>query len=257
MIKFPKSVAKKREKRRILFTFENYSYRTRLKTAIQMDTMYDTMLQLPLFQGMTEDDLTSILEKVKFHFAKFMPGEVIVQAGSPCKGLVFVMRGLTLATTVEASGRYCLTELCGERTVLEPQQLFGMTTAYVATHTAKTETHTISVTKPYVMKVLLRHPIFLLNYLNMATSRAQTMAARHWRQTGGNSAQRIAAFMLSLMERPAGPKSLQIKMDHLAQITGETRMNISRVLHEWQDAGWVELKRREIFIPDAAKLIIF
>ena len=34
-------------------------------------TMYDTLLQLPLFQGLGKNDITEILSKVKFHFKKY------------------------------------------------------------------------------------------------------------------------------------------------------------------------------------------
>ena len=33
-----------------------------------METMFDTLLQLPLFQGLAQEDFTCILEKVKLHF---------------------------------------------------------------------------------------------------------------------------------------------------------------------------------------------
>ena len=33
-----------------------------------METMFDTLLQLPLFQGLCHEDFTSILDKVKLHF---------------------------------------------------------------------------------------------------------------------------------------------------------------------------------------------
>ena len=35
-----------------------------------METMFDTLLQLPLFQGLCHEDFTNILEKVKLHFTK-------------------------------------------------------------------------------------------------------------------------------------------------------------------------------------------
>ena len=38
-------------------------------------TMYDTLLQLPLFQGLGKNDITEILDKVKFHFKKYEPGD--------------------------------------------------------------------------------------------------------------------------------------------------------------------------------------
>ena len=33
-------------------------------------TMYDKLLQLPLFQGLGKNDFTQLLEKVKLHFHK-------------------------------------------------------------------------------------------------------------------------------------------------------------------------------------------
>lgn len=42
-----------------------------------METMFDTLLQLPLFQGLAQEDFTCILEKVKLHFTKHKPGELL------------------------------------------------------------------------------------------------------------------------------------------------------------------------------------
>ena len=46
-----------------------------------MNTMFDTLLQLPLFQGLAQEDFTNILGKVKLSFTKHKAGEVIVKAG--------------------------------------------------------------------------------------------------------------------------------------------------------------------------------
>ena len=40
-----------------------------------METMFDTLLQLPLFQGLCHEDFTSILDKVKLHFIKHKAGD--------------------------------------------------------------------------------------------------------------------------------------------------------------------------------------
>ena len=52
-----------------------------------METMFDTLLQLPLFQGLAQEDFTCILEKVKLHFTKHKPGELLLQKGSSCHGV--------------------------------------------------------------------------------------------------------------------------------------------------------------------------
>ena len=44
-------------------------------------------------------------------------------------------------------------------------------------------------------------------------------------------------------------------MERLASILCETRLNISKSLNELQEAGLVELHRKEIFIPSLNKLM--
>ena len=219
-----------------------------------MDSMFDTLLQLPLFQGLAYDDFTRILEKVKLHFAKHPTGDVLARAGDDCCGLIFILRGETKSVTVAPGGTYTLTEYLPAGTLIEPQTLFGMHTRYMATHTAHGETHTVSIDKAFVMSELFRHPIFLLNYVNIVSNRAQTLTQRLWNRGNGEVRQRIAAFFLSLMERPAGTKTIRIKPEMLACIVGETRVGTVRALLDMQERGLLQVKGREISIPDAARL---
>ena len=52
-----------------------------------------------------------------------------------------------------------------------------------------------------------------------------------------------------------GEKSVQIKMERLAGILCETRLNISKALNEMQDEGYIELHRKEIIVPSLKKMI--
>ena len=45
--------------------------------------LYDTLLGLPLFLGMTRGDLLDIAGKTKFYFQKLKKGHVIAQEGDP------------------------------------------------------------------------------------------------------------------------------------------------------------------------------
>ena len=53
-----------------------------------------------------------------------------------------------------------------------------------------------------------------------------------------------------------GEKIFKVKMDDLARYLDDTRLNTSKALNELQDKGLIELRRKEILIPDAQKLII-
>jgi signal-transduction protein with cAMP-binding, CBS, and nucleotidyltransferase domain len=58
-----------------------------------METMFDTLLQLPLFQGLCHEDFTNILEKVKLHFTRHKAGEPLIKSGEVCDQLLFLLKG--------------------------------------------------------------------------------------------------------------------------------------------------------------------
>ena len=105
-----------------------------------MNTMFDTLLQLPLFQGLAQEDFTNILGKVKLSFTKHKAGEVIVKAGDTCSQLIFVLKGEISSCTSSANTSYSSTEYFQAPYVIEPQSLFGMSTSYVSAYTAQIPT---------------------------------------------------------------------------------------------------------------------
>lgn len=54
--------------------------------------------------------------------------------------------------------------------------------------------------------------------------------------------------------KPEGKKILKIKMEDLASLIDETRINVSKVLNDLQEQGLVQLSRKEISIPALEKL---
>jgi len=56
-------------------------------------SIYDKLLELPLFQGHSREDLTSILAKIKVDFRNFHKGQVIARQDDPCQNFIFLMDG--------------------------------------------------------------------------------------------------------------------------------------------------------------------
>ena len=220
-----------------------------------MDTMFDTLLQLPLFQGLSHDDFTSILEKVKFDFTKYKAGEVIVEAGHVCDSLIFILKGEVQSISVSPSADLSVSEFFLAPHVIEPYSLFGMSVSFAATFTARSEVHTVCIPKKYIFSTLFDYEIFRLNYLNILANRAQTLSQRIWIIGEPRLDRRIALFFLNMMERVSGEKIIKIKMQDLALIMNETRASVSKVLNTMQEKDLFVLHRGEVVIPDANKLL--
>jgi CRP-like cAMP-binding protein len=218
-------------------------------------TMYDTLLQLPLLQGLGKNDLTNILAKVKFHFRKYGPGQTIVKQGTPCRELYFLINGDVQATFADDRYDFSIQETFSNPLVIEPYSLFGMHTEYTATYEAHTAVDVICIDKSYVVDELNNYEIFRFNFLNIISNRAQVAYAKLWNCRVGDIREKIVNFVALRVKRNEGEKRLRIKMEDLAMLIDESRLNVSKELNAMQQEGLVRLGRKEVLIPDLQKLI--
>ena len=69
-------------------------------------TLYDKLLNLPLLQGLSYDDLSDVVAHSKFNFIKRGRDETIVAEGAPASHLIFVLRGSVMVSHRAADGSY-------------------------------------------------------------------------------------------------------------------------------------------------------
>jgi Cyclic nucleotide-binding domain. len=217
--------------------------------------MFSTLLQLPLFQGLSQEDFTNILGKVKLHFSKHKEGETIINATDPCTGLIFLLQGEITVTTVSEDLSFALVERFEAPYLIEPASLFGMNTCYRSTYIADSDIGAVSIDKSYILKELFKYEIFRLNYVNNICNRIQSFYKKTWNTAPESIEDKIINFIQLLVEKPEGAKSLKIKMEDLARHVDDTRLNVSKALNDLQEKGLVELNRKEIFIPNGLALL--
>ncbi len=216
--------------------------------------MYDTLLQLPLFQGLAKNDFTSILDKVKIHFLKRKAGDTVALGGEDCRELVFLLNGSLVSKTSDRDELYTFYEAINAPFLIEPYSLFGWSTKYVSTYTALTACNLVTIEKAYLLSELNNYEIIRLNYLNILSNRAQNLHDRLWTNLPESLHDRIVEFILLHSYVPGGEKRLKIKMDDLAKLLSSTRIRVSKALNEMQDKHWLTLHRGEIRIPDISLL---
>ena len=70
-----------------------------------MDSMYDVLLQLPLFQGVSRMKMSEIIEKTRFHFLKYQDNEIIAHRGEECTHMKFIVSGSARSELKNISGK--------------------------------------------------------------------------------------------------------------------------------------------------------
>jgi len=217
-------------------------------------TMYDNLLLLPLFQGLSKNDLTTIIEKVKFNFLHYKKKETFIRQGETCQQLCFLLSGQVSAETKDQQHAFSLSEVIDGPYIIEPQSVFGMQNCYTATYRAHTPISILTIDKAYIFNQLIHYDIFRLNYLNILSNRAQRTNRTLWDTHIGSLSERFMNFIALRSQKQTGEKTLQITMEELAFLINGTRINLSRLLNDLQEEGLVQLKRKEIFIPQFERL---
>ncbi len=211
--------------------------------------MYSTLLQLPLFQGISQDDLSEILGFTKFIFSRHSPGDVIIQSGHLCDSLVFLLKGSLSSFTYSISHDYYVEEIIPAPTLIEPENLFGLTQRYTSRYVSTEKSDMLSINKSEALKLLDQFDIIKYNLLNILTTHAQRLSQRPWRPIPHSRREKIIRFLSDHSRKPAGTKTFHIKMQQIASSIGESRLNVSKELHEMQHEGLLQLSRERIVIP--------
>lgn len=212
-------------------------------------TMYDKLLQLPLFQGLCKSDMTKILEKVRLNFQHFEKGERIISQGETCHELYFLLDGALIAETKDEEHQYILREDLTNPMIIEPYSIYGMHTVYDSSYIAKTDVGILSIDKSYILKMLQDYPIFLLNLVNMLSNRVKTLRSKIWNTHIGKVEQKIVSFLTQRFISAEGHKEVVIRMIDMASMLHEPRINVSIALNKFERLGLMELNRMTINIP--------
>lgn len=212
-------------------------------------TLYEQILSLPLFQGLSHDDLSDIVSHTKFDFTKTAAGGDIVREGMPCRNLRFLLGGTAIVHSHADDNSYKVDEVLPAPQMLEIERLFGLTQFYGHTITAQTDCSLLILTKEEVMKLSDSKLIIRINLLNRLATDVQKYAGLPWHEQPTTLPSRILRFFMLHSSYPAGSKTFHIKMQTLADEVHESRLNVSRQLNRWDDEGLIKISRGRIDIP--------
>lgn len=216
--------------------------------------MFERLLQLPLFQGLTTKEISEVMAHVRLDFVNYHAGDEIVIQGDACRTLIFVLNGEVEAEYRDEAGRFTLTETLPNIKVIEPYNLFGMYQKFSRTYTFTTEGITLSIAKSVMLKQLIVNDIIKINTLNIVCNKYQQTQRLLCHFPDDNVHHKIVRFLLSHSTHSKGKKDVQIKMTELANIIHETRLNVSNALNAMQDKGHATLQRGGFTVNDLQDL---
>lgn len=206
-------------------------------------TIYDTLLGLPLFQGLSKTEFEEVLEKVRFEFRTIIKGQTFIKAGMPCSKFVFILNGSVLSSRTTQNGTLTFSETIDTPFLIEPHSLFGIQPAFTRQYTAKENSSLLIIDKQYLYSELYKYEICRMNLMNILSGRIQNLENQIWDKRETRMEERLATIVCSFSDIPSGPKEIRVRMEDLSRILGETRLSVSKLLNSMAHEGKIVLKR--------------
>lgn len=217
--------------------------------------MYEKLITLPLFQGMSKTDVSIVLNKTKLREIECRRNAVIVDKGQNCRGLFFLLEGEVDMITTDDEGLFSVSERLPEPYVFEPERLFGLQQRHAQRFIARSKCHLLYVRKDDILFLINESIVFRLNILNILSTLTQRKTSMLWHDTHSSVEDSVKAFLCKHSRLRIGGKVFRIKMTTLAEILNISRLEVSIALNALEDKGLLILQRGIITVPDIKQIL--
>lgn len=166
-----------------------------------MASIFEVMLELPLFQGLSTAQLTSIVEKIPFHFKKYRPNEYIIHQGDPCDEIIFVLSGRVRVITPIFKESILIAEDFAAPYTIPFYRFFGREISHQISVYAQGAVGVMTLNKENFLKVIETNRIMLINTLNILSTHAQN---KHFAMDAAGESEpqfRLATWLLAFTYR--------------------------------------------------------
>ena len=217
--------------------------------------LFDKLLQFPLFQGMSRDDLEIVAGHTRFGFMKLGAGKTVVKSGDNCNQLYFLINGTLKVRSYADDYGYSIEEQMTAPNIIQLESIFGYYQRYTHDYIAQTDCNFITIDKEEVVRLTEDFLVFRLNMMNHFATQTQKQMRQVWKRAPQSLEDRVVRFLSQHTTYPAGHKVYNILMTRLAEEVNDSRLNVSRVLNDMQRKGLVSLSRGKIEIQQLERLL--
>lgn len=213
--------------------------------------MYDLLLELPIFQGLSYEQLTLILEKVPFHFKKYRNNENLVTAGDRCEEVIFLLSGRVRMITPVFGDKIVISEDFDAPHTIPFSNFFGHEVRSRCGVYAQGAVGAMTLNKANFLTMLENNRLMLINVLNILSTHAQK---NHYALDSIGEKEpemRLASWLLAYTQRPAKNIIVDASAEDwcsLLHVDAETLQKTIKILAEEKylefDSGKMKLTDR-------------
>lgn len=140
-----------------------------------MATMYEKIMMIPIFTGLSHDQISNILEKTSISFSQYQEGEYICKNDDPVNTLICILDGeISVEHRIGNNNSFYIEEIIDKPISINSTRLFGIERTSATSVKALRKTGVMAFEKKDFFKLLLSNEIIEFNFLNSLSYRSQT-----------------------------------------------------------------------------------
>lgn len=191
--------------------------------------MYELIMDLPLFKGISPRLVSDFLETTNVGFENYHDREKIAGKGESCGYLKFVISGKVIVSGPAVGQIPALSYRLGAPFVIGVERLFGLETGYLHDVTACGDVSVMQFDKKQYTDILASDPIYIINLLNYLSVRAQRPVLCLHRFTDGSASGLLTLLIAGLAE----PGAYDIRVENgVRSLARMLNRRIDRIISE-------------------------
>jgi CRP-like cAMP-binding protein len=212
---------------------------------------------LPLFNDLVQEELERIAQGCQLR--RFTRGDMVFHIGQPCEEFHVTVMGQVKLFATSPQGQEKVIELIGPGNSFAEALMFTGK-PYILNAQALTDSLVLTVRKQVVLEEIGREPKFALRMLAGISRRLHGLVHDVEAYALHSGMQRVIGYLLREREvedcalRETITVSLPVSKATIASRLSLTPEYFSRVLHELEGEGLIEIDKRDIRILDVQRL---
>jgi len=217
--------------------------------------MFDNLSACPMFRGLKDEEITTILQSVEYQLKTYPKGELIAQSGDEVMNMMIIMQGSISGEMYDFTGKTIKIEDINSPYLLAPAFLFGNNNRYPVYLTANMDVTILVIPKTSLINLLQDNKLVLKNYLDIISNRAQFLSNKIRFLSFQSIKGKIAHYLLQLMERTGSEEiTLPKSQSEMAEMFGVTRPSLGRAIRDLDRSNLIKASGKQVRIINKDEL---
>ena len=217
-------------------------------------SIYDSLLEIPLFKGLNIDSFNKIIEKYKLEFLSFNKGDIIFKREEDCNCFRFVISGSVQSEHINDKIKIKIYETINAPNDIISNYTLGNNISPITVSAASDNTGILVIDKQDFLSILQEHRVVLLNYLILLSRKGQIPVEAYNSIASDNIRAKFAFWILYFTNYNSTDIIIKAKFRDLYLFFGVQRGAFNLVLEELKELGIIDFSAKEIKVLDRKEL---